>query len=101
MNPSKTERQSTVGAAIGILLIVVAIVGAIVVLVMNPEILDSIVWALVIIGGAILVVALGITLVAMFLILPMYAKKGVVYQTDMSYGVDDVQGVDGKMNGKD
>lgn len=97
MNPYKTERQSTVGAAFGFLLIGVAIVGAIALICIYPEILDSIVWICVVIGGAVLLVCAGIAIIAALLVLPMYAKKGVEYQTDISYSLDDVEDVNGKM----
>lgn len=100
MTPYKTERQSTVGAAFGILIILAAIIGAIVAMVIFPQVLESVMWGIIIIVGAIVLVCVGIFLVAMFLIVPMYAKKGVEYQTGISYDIDDVEAVDGKMEGK-
>ena len=101
MDPSKTERKSTVGAVFGFILIGVAVIEAIALLVSFPQILENLVMVCIVIGGAITLIAIGIGLVALFLTLPMYAKKGVEYQTDISYNLDDVKDVDGKMEGKE
>ncbi len=100
MNPYRTERQSTVGAAFGFLLIGVAIVGVIVLLCMYPQILDSLALTFFVICCAILLVVIGIGIVSALLVLPMYAKKGVEYQTNISYSIDDVKDVSGKMEDK-
>ena len=95
MDPYKTEKRSTTGSALGILLIVLAVIACVVVLVMYPNILENILVAALVVVGAILVIAVGVALFAGLLAVPMYAKKGEVYQTDMSYSVDDVQEVKG------
>lgn len=97
MNPYRTERQSTVGSAIGIALVILAIVAGVAAIFVFPQILESIVWILIVIAAVIMVIGLGLALISGLMVLPMYAKKGVEYQTDMSYSIDDVNGVDGKM----
>ena len=97
MNPYRTERQSTVGSAIGIALVIIAIVAGVAAIFVFPQILESIVWILIVIAAVIMVIGLGLALISGLMVLPMYAKKGVEYQTDMSYSIDDVNGVDGKM----
>ena len=97
MNPYRTERQSTVGSAIGIALVILAIVAGVAAIFVLPQILESIVWILIVIAAVIMVIGLGLALISGLMVLPMYAKKGVEYQTDMSYSIDDVNGVDGKM----
>ena len=97
MNPYRTERQCTVGSAIGIALVILAIVAGVAAIFVFPQILESIVWILIVIAAVIMVIGLGLALISGLMVLPMYAKKGVEYQTDMSYSIDDVNGVDGKM----
>ena len=97
MNPYRTERQSTVGSAIGIALVILAIVAGVAAIFVFPQILESIVWILIVIAAVIMVIGLGLALISGLMVLPMYAMKGVEYQTDMSYSIDDVNGVDGKM----
>lgn len=101
MNPYSTTRKSTLGSAIGFLLIGIAIVGAVALMIAFPQIVDSIVWICVVIGAAILLVCLGIAILSGLLVLPMYVKKGEEYQINVSYDLDDVKDVSGKMEGKE
>ena len=95
MDPNRTEKRSTTGSAIGILLIVLALIACAAVLVIYPNVLENILVAGLIIIAAVAVIAIGVALFAGLLAVPMYAKKGEVYQTDMSYSVDDVEEVKG------
>ena len=100
MDPYRTEKKSTVGAAFGLVLIAVAVVGVIALLLAYPDLLSNLVMLCIVIFAALAVIAVGVFLVGVFLALPMYAKKGVEYQTDISYDLDDVKDVNGKMEEK-
>ena len=76
-------------------IIIVAIVAA-AWLLMQPGVLENIVYALAIIVAAIIVIAI-VAYVAMALIaVPMYAYKGEQYQEGVDYNLDDVNPVEGK-----
>ena len=95
MDPSKIEKRSTKGSAVGLLLIIVAVIAVVAVFVAFPQLLESVLVAMLVVMGAILVIAVGVALFAGIIAIPMYAKKGEIYQTDMSYSVDDVEEVKG------
>lgn len=100
MTPSSTKRESTFGAAIGFLLLAVAVVGLIASIFLFPQVFENVLWAIIIVVGALILIGAGIALISFLLIIPMYAKKGVEYQTNVSYDLDDVKDVSGKMEGK-
>ena len=97
MDPNKKAKESTKGSALGFLLVGVAIVAVIAAIILIPNLFENLVLALLIIVVAIALIAIGIALLAGILAIPMYAMKGAEYQTDMSYDIDDVKEVDGKM----
>lgn len=100
MTPSRIERKSTVGAALGFVLIGLAIAAVVVLMAMFPQVFESVVWIILVIVMALAVIVVGIALIMGLLALPMYAAKGVECQTDMSYDLDDVKDVKGSMEGK-
>ncbi len=96
MDPNATKTNSTVKSAIGLLVIVLAIIAVIVFFAMNPALLSNILYVILAIVGVIIVIAIVIAVIMAISAVPIYAKKGETYQTDMSYNVDDVKAVDGK-----
>ncbi len=100
MDPSKTEKQSTVKSGIWMLVLLAVFLAAIVVVVLNPAILESIVVLILLIVLAIAVIAVIIAVFAGLISIPMYMKRGVEVQTDYSYNLDDVKEVDGSMENK-
>lgn len=100
MDPNKVEKQSTVKSGIWLLVLLAVFVAAIVVVVLNPSILESIVVVIVLAVLALAVVAVIIAIFAGLISIPMYMKRGVEVQTDYSYNLDDVKEVDGSMENK-
>jgi len=87
------KRNSTLGSALILLLLVAVIVAAIVWLALNPDILDDLLH-IAIVAAVIIVAAVAIVyLVMIILAVPYYAAKGERYQTDASYDLDDVKSV--------
>ena len=87
------RRNSTLGSALIILLLVAVIAAAIIWLALNPEILDDLLY-IAIIAAVVIIAAIAIVyLVMIILAIPYYAAKGEGYQTDASYDLDDVKPV--------
>lgn len=103
MDPSKTQKNSTAGSAVGIaigaVLIIAAVAALAYLLYTNSQLLDDIISIVLIAIVAIVVIAVGAALVIGIVAIPVYGMKGEVYQTDMSYDLDDVDSVESK--GKD
>lgn len=100
MNPNEVKKTNTVLSGALMLLILAALVGLVVVIVLNPVILESALF--IILSIVVVVLAIGI-IIAVFtgvLAIPMYMKKGTEVQTNMSYSLDDVKEVDGEMEKK-
>lgn len=88
-----TVRKSTTGSAIVLLLIVVCLIAGAVYLCLNPDLLEGILYILVI---AVLVIAAIIVvgyLIVAILAVPYYAMKGEETQTGATYNLDDVESV--------
>lgn len=100
MDPSRTERQSTVKSGIALLALLALIIAAAVFVALNPDVLESIAVVVVLIVLAIAAIAVVIAIFAGLIAIPMYMKKGVEVQTDYSYDLDDVKEVDGSMLNK-
>ena len=100
MDPTQERRESTALSGVILLLIVAAIIGIGVYLWMNPDILENIAIAILIVVLVIALIAAGIFVVGMILAVPMYMAKGTTVQTDMSYSIDDVKEVDGSMENR-
>ena len=100
MDPSRTERQSTVKSGIALLALLAIIIAAAVFVAFNPDILESIAVVVVLIVLAIAAIAVVIAIFAGLIAIPMYMKKGVEVQTDYSYDLDDVKEVDGSVLNK-
>lgn len=92
MEASNMKRNSTTKGAIVLLIgVIIAIVAAAYV-VMNPEILEDILYIALIVLAVIVAIALIVFAVMMIMAVPMYAYKGESYQ-DSSYDLDDVESV--------
>ena len=100
MDPNQVERKSTVVSGIVLILLFVLIIAAAVALAMNPELLENIAYVILMIILVIAAIAVIIMVFAGILAIPMYMKKGVEVQTNMSYDLDDVKEVDGSMENK-
>ncbi|MCL2509791.1 MAG: hypothetical protein FWF07_01770 [Methanomassiliicoccaceae archaeon] len=88
-----TGRNSTLGSALGILLLALVVIAAIVFVALNPDILKSLAYIVLIVIAIIIVIVIIVYLAAVFLALPYYAAKGETYQTGKSYDLDDIESV--------
>lgn len=97
MDPNSIKTERTTKSGLFLLLLVVVVVAAIGVVAWvfatYPDVLENVVYAILIIIGAILVVAVAIWILAAVLAIPFYIKKGESYQDDASYDLDDVKPV--------
>lgn len=100
MDPNKVETQSTVKSGIWLLVLLAVFIAAIVLVVLNPTVLESIAIVIALIFLGIVVIAVIIAIFAGLISIPMYMKRGVQVQTDYSYNLDDVKEVDGSMENK-
>ena len=100
MDPNQVERKSTVVSGIVLILLFVLIIAAAVALAMNPDLLENIAYVILMIFLVIAAIVVIILVFAGILAIPMYMKKGVEVQTNMSYDLDDVKEVDGSMENK-
>ncbi len=90
------KTASTTKSGLGILLLVVAavaIIGLIAWALTNPDILQTTVNVIIVIGIAILVIVLIISGLMLILAVPYYMKKGEQYQDGVDYSIDDVKPV--------
>jgi hypothetical protein len=87
------KKNSTLGSALLLLLLGAAIAAIVIFLLLNPEIITSLI-AIAVIAVIIIVIAIVMIYVIMaILALPYYAAKGESYQTNASYDLDDVEPV--------
>jgi len=86
-------RKSTLGSALGILLLAAAAVAIVVYVAMNPALLESLVYLALIAAAVIGIIVIIVFLAAAILALPYYAVKGERYQTGASYDLDDIEPV--------
>ena len=97
MDPNSIKRESTTRSGLFLLslvVVIVAVVGIVAwVFVTYPDVLENLVYAILIIIGAIIVIAVAICLLMMILAIPFYIKKGETYQDDISYDMSDVKSV--------
>ena len=100
MDPNQVERKSTVVSGIILIFLFVLIIAAAVALAMNPELLENIAYVILMIFLVIAAIVVIVLVFAGILAIPMYMKKGVEVQTNMSYDLDDVKEVDGSMENK-
>ncbi|MDR1955186.1 MAG: hypothetical protein LBP82_04475 [Candidatus Methanoplasma sp.] len=92
-NAGNTGRNSTLGPALMLVLLVAAIAAIAVYVALNPWILENILY-IVFIAALAFVVIVGVIYAAMVILaVPYYAAKGESYQTDASYDLDDVKPV--------
>ena len=101
MDPSKTQKNSTVLSAFGFVGVVAVIIAAIAAIFLIPGALENLIIVCAIIIMALAVICVIIAIATGLIALPMYAHKGEEYQTDMSYSIDDVHSVSEKDNSED
>lgn len=97
MDPNSIRTERTTGSGLfllSLIIVVIAVIGIVAwVFVTYPDVLENVVYAILIIIGAILVIAVAIWILAAVLAIPFYIKKGESYQDDVSYDLDDVSPV--------
>lgn len=100
MDPSAVRKEgngkSLVYLIIAIALIAGAIAGAVYVFSTYPDVLQNTLLVIAVLAGVVLVIGVAIAILAFIVAIPYFAR-GREIQTDMSYDIDDVQEVDGKM----
>ncbi|MDR0508585.1 MAG: hypothetical protein LBG63_01985 [Candidatus Methanoplasma sp.] len=89
----RTQKNSTLGSAIAILLLAAAIALICVYVALNPSIIEDLAHLALIVAAVIVAAAIIVYIAAAVLALPYYAAKGEGYQTDASYDLDDVEPV--------
>ena len=100
MDPNQVERKSTAVSGLILILLLALIIAAAVALFMNPDLLENIAYVILMIFLVIAAIVVIILVFAGILAIPMYMKKGVEVQTNMSYSLDDVKEFDGSMENK-
>lgn len=97
MDPNNVKTNKTGKSAIGFLLMGIAVIAVIVAVCLvfyyHPEYLQNLLWAVLIIIGAIVLIAAIIAVVMFLMAIPVYALKGEKYQSDMEYSIDDAKSV--------
>lgn len=93
MDPNKITKNKTGKSAILFGLLVVVLVAIVIYIAYNPQILEDLVYLLIIIVIAIVIILVAVYLLMAILAVPMYAAKGESYQNDMSYDIHDVKPV--------
>ncbi len=66
---------------------------------MQPGVMESLLHVAVILAVAIVIVAIAAYAVYAIMAIPMYVMKGEQYQEGVDYNLDDVEPVDGKVDG--
>ena len=77
-----------------LVIVIVAVVGVVAWVFMTyPDVVENLIYAALIILGAIVVIAVVIWLFTLVMAVPYYMKKGESYQDDVSYDMDDIKPV--------
>jgi membrane protein implicated in regulation of membrane protease activity len=95
------ERKSTLWSGIGMLLVILGLVALAVFLILNPDILLSIGYVLIVLALVIVAVAVIAILAMSLLAIPFYISRGESRQTDMSYDLSDIKPVKEKLDPDD
>ena len=94
MDPYSVKKESTgksglVLALIGI--VIVAVIGITAwILYSNPDILENVLYVILVIIAAIVIAVIAVWIITAVLAVPYYIAKGESYQDDASYNLDDV-----------
>jgi glucan phosphoethanolaminetransferase (alkaline phosphatase superfamily) len=86
-------RKSTTWSGLGILVIVIALIAVVAYVIMNPSILENLLYIIIIVAIALVLIAVIAALVMGLLAVPYYMAKGETHQTDTSYDIADVKPV--------
>ncbi len=89
----KMGRNSTLGSALILVLLVAIVVAIVAYVALNPGILESLLYIVIIAAVVIVAVIVIIYVIMAILAVPYYAMKGEEYQTDATYDLDDVESV--------
>ena len=99
------KKAGTKLSAAGLLLIAVgtiAVIAAVALLLFyNPDVLQNLLWILLIVIAAIVVIAIVVWIAMALLAIPMYAMRGEQYQENVDYSLDDVESVKEKDSAKE
>ncbi len=102
MTADNIKRNSTALSGVGLLVIVVGIIAAIAavafIFITYPEVLENVLYAILIIIGVIIVIAVVIWIIVALAAVPMYMIKGEEFQDGSSYNIDNLQPVGDKPN---
>lgn len=94
MDPYSVKKESTGKSGLALALIGVVIVAVIGItawiLCSNPDILENVLYVILVIIVAIVIVVIAVWIITAVLAVPYYIAKGESYQDDASYNLDDV-----------
>jgi uncharacterized membrane protein len=94
MDPYSVKKESTGKSGLALALIGVVIVAVIGItawiLYSNPDILENVLYVILVIIAAIVIVIIAVWIITAVLAVPYYIAKGESYQDDASYNLDDV-----------
>jgi len=96
MEASNLQRRSVLKGLPFLLLGILLIVGVVVWLILNPEILKNLILLLILFILAVIAIVVIVIAVLVILAVPFYFLKGEQYQDGTSYDLDDVKPVTGK-----
>ena len=86
-------RKSRLWSGVGILAIALVLIAVAAYVILNPEILENIIYVILIVCVVIVAILIVVALAMMLAAIPLYVKKGEVYQTNQDYSIDDVKSV--------
>lgn len=84
------KKNSTTWSAVGLAVMVIALIAVVAYLIMNPKMLEGLLWIIIWVIIILVIVGVIIFLAMAVLAIPFYAKKGEQVQTDKSYQLNDV-----------
>ncbi len=91
------KKKDTKISGLALLLIGIGVLAAVLIIVALfiavPELMQSVIWAILIIVGVIALIFLVIWILMVVLAIPFYMAKGETYQTDIDYDIKDVKPV--------
>ena len=94
MDPYSVKKESTGKSGLALALIgivIVAVIGITAwILYSNPDILENVLYVILVIIAAIVIAVIAVWIITAVLAVPYYIAKGESYQDDASYNLDDV-----------
>ncbi len=94
MDPYSVRKESTGKSGLALALIgivIIAVIGITAwILYSNPDILENVLYVILVIIAAIVIVIIAVWIITAVLAVPYYIAKGESYQDDASYNLDDV-----------